>query len=219
MIAAAQQLIFFLFSFTLESAHVALLLINHRRTNPKEIEMNPTAEQLAATNKANLQAVGDLASEAFASIEKLVELNMTACKALLGESLNHAHAVLAAKDGQEVLALQSAFLKPLTEKSTAYAQHIQTILTDSSAEFTKTVEAKTAEAQKAFNDTVETLAKSAPAGTESAVAAFKNALTAGQKAIETSQATAKKAAKDAQASFAAATTQTVEAVKKAAKTA
>lgn len=181
--------------------------------------MNTTAEQFVATNQANVQALEGLTSQAFAGVEKLVELNMTAAKALLAESFSHFKAVLSAKDAQELLALQSGLLTPLAEKSAAYAQHVQSIVADSGAEFTKTVEAKTAEAQKGFNDVLDNLAKNAPAGTESAVAAFKDALTAGQSAVESAQTSAKKAVEEAHSNFKAAATQTVDAVKKATKAA
>jgi len=181
--------------------------------------MNNTAEQLIATNKANLQALQALTTQAFAGIEKLVELNLAASKATLGDSFSHAQAVLGAKDAQELLALQSAVFKPFAEKSAAYVQHVQTIVTGSSAEFTKAVEAKTAEAQKAFSGVVENLAKNAPAGSETALAAFKSALTAGQNAVESAQTSAKKAVETAQSNFTAVATQTVDAVKKATKVA
>lgn len=181
--------------------------------------MNNTAEQFIATNKANVQAFEGLASQAFAGVEKLVELNLTASKALLGESFSHVQAVLGAKDAQALLALQSGMVKPLAEKFAAYGQHVQSIMTDSGAEFTKAVEAKTAEAQKAFSGAVENLAKNAPAGTESAVAAFQSALTAGQTAVESAQTSVKKAVEVAQSNFTAAATQTADAVKKAAKAA
>lgn len=181
--------------------------------------MNTTAEQFIAANKANLQALQGFTSQAFAGVEKLVELNLAASKAALGESFSHVQAVLGAKDAQQLLALQSGLVKPLTEKSAAYVQHVQTIVTGSGAEFTKAVEAKTAEAQKAFDGALENLTKNAPAGSESAVAAFKNALTAGQNAFESAQAQAKKAVETAQSNFTAAATQTADAVKKATKVA
>ena len=82
-------------------------------------------------------------------------------------------------------------------------------------EWRQAVEAKTAEAQKAFDGVLENLTKNAPAGSETAVAAFKSALTAGQNAIETAQAQAKKAVETAQSTFTAAATQAADAVKKA----
>ena len=181
--------------------------------------MNNTAEQFIATNKANLQALQGLTTQAFAGVEKLVELNLAASKATLGDSFSQFQAVLGAKDAQELLALQSGLFKPFAEKSAAYVQHLQTIVTSNGAEFTKAVETKTAEAQKAFSGVVENLAKNAPAGSESAVAAFKSALTAGQNAIESAQTQAKKAVETAQSNFTAATTQAADAVKKATKVA
>jgi phasin family protein len=174
--------------------------------------MNTTAEQFIAANKANLQALQGFTTQAFAGVEKLVELNLAASKAALGESFNHVQAVLGAKDAQQLLALQSGLVKPLTEKSAAYVQHVQTIVSGSGAEFTKAVEAKTAEAQKAFDSVLENLTKNAPAGSETAV-------TSGQNALESAQAQAKKALATAQANFTAAATQTADAVKKATKVA
>jgi len=179
--------------------------------------MNTTAAQFIETNKANLKALESITTQAFAGVEKLVELNLAASKSVVAESMNHVKAVLGAKDAQEVIALNSALVKPLTDKSASYAEQVKTIVTDSSAELTKTVEAKTAEIKKAFSGAVESLAKNAPAGSETAVAAFKNAITAGQNAVETAQVQVKKAVEVAQTNFAAATTQTVDAVKKATK--
>jgi phasin family protein len=181
--------------------------------------MNNTAAQFIESNKANVQALEVLAKEAFAGVEKLVELNMATSKAVLGESFSHAQAVLGAKDAQELMALQAGLLKPAADKSAAYAQHVKTIVTGSSAEFAKTVEAKTAEAKKAFSGVIETMTKNAPAGSETAVAAFKNALTAGQNALESAQTTAKQAVETAQSNFTAAATQAADAVKKATKVA
>ena len=181
--------------------------------------MNATFEQFVATNKASFQALEGFTTKAYAGVEKLVELNLATSKAVLGESFNHVQAVLGAKDGQELLALQSAFIKPLTEKSSAYFQHVQSIATSNSAEFTSAVEAKMAEAQKSFGSVVENLSKNAPAGTESAVAAFKSAFVASQNAVESAQASAKKVVEVAQSNFTAAATQAADAVKKATKAA
>ncbi len=181
--------------------------------------MQNIIEQFSATNKANLQALEGFTTQAFAGVEKLVELNLAASKAMLGESFSNAKAALSAKDAQEFMALQSSLLQPLADKTAAYAQHVQAIVTDSTAELSKALEAKTAETQKAFGGMVENLAKNAPAGTETAVAAFKTALTAGQSAVESAQASAKKAVEAAQSNFTAATKQATDAAKKVAKAA
>ena len=181
--------------------------------------MTNPIETIAATQKANLQAVEGLTNQAYAGVEKLVELNMAASKAALGESFNHMQALMGAKDIKDVVALQTAFFQPMAAKSAAYMQHVQTIATDSNADFTSAMESKLAEAQKSFGVAVEGLAKNAPAGSEAAVAAFKNAVTASQKAIETAQSSMKKANEMAQASFANASQQAMDVAKKAAKAA
>lgn len=180
--------------------------------------MHNTFAQFTTSSKANFGALEGLASQTFAGVEKLVELNLATTKAVMGESFSHIQSVLGAKDAQELLALQSGLLKPLAEKSASYFRHVQTIATSSGADLKKAVEAKMAEAQNTFGDAVENMSKNAPAGSESAVAAFKNAMTAGQNAMETAQASAKKAVEVAQSNFTAVAAQAVDAVTKAAKT-
>ena len=179
--------------------------------------MNKIFDTFAAAQKTNLQAAESLAGQAYAGMEKFVELNMAASKAALGESFSHMQALLGAKDVKDVLALQTEFLKPVAGKSAAYLQHLQTIATEGSSGFTGAVEAKMAEAQKSFGAAVEGLAKNAPAGSEAAVAAFKSAVSASQNAMETAQASMKKANEAAQASFATASKQAMDLAKKATK--
>jgi phasin family protein len=179
--------------------------------------MNNPAEQIIAANKANMDAFEGVFKKAFAGAEKLVELNMAASKAAMSESFSHAKATLSVKTPQEFMTLQTGFFQPMAEKSTAYFQHVQNIATEGSADLTQQVEAKMAEAQKAFGASVDQLVKSAPAGSEAAVAAFQNALSTSQKAVESAQASIKKATEAAQANFAVASKQTTDMVKKAAK--
>ena len=65
--------------------------------------MTLTPEQVIAANKANLSSFYGLSQQAFSGVEKLVELNLTAARASLTESTEHAKAVLSAKDAQELL--------------------------------------------------------------------------------------------------------------------
>jgi phasin family protein len=175
--------------------------------------MNNPAEHIVATTQANLEAIEGALNKSFAGAEKLVELNLAASKSAMGEIFSHLKAAMSAKTPQEFISLQSSFFQPLTEKSTAYFQHVQSIATEGSAEFTQQIEASMADAQKAFGASVDQLVKSAPAGTESAVAAFQSALSNSQKALETAQASIKKATAAAQANFAVATKPGKKAVK------
>lgn len=179
--------------------------------------MEKAAEQIIAAQKANLDAFEGAATKAFSGVEKLVELNMAASKAAMGESFGYVNALLTAKTPQEFMTVQTGFFQPMAEKSASYFQHVQSIATEGSADLVKQMEANMAEVQKSIGASMEQLAKGAPAGSEAAVAAFQTAFSNGQKAVEQTQAAIKKATAAAQANFAAATKQATDMAKKAAK--
>lgn len=157
--------------------------------------MNFSNDQLIATQKSNLEAFTGLAEKAFASFEKVVELNMAASKALLGESLSNVQAMMEVKDAQALIALQTSMVQPMNEKSASYSRHLYDIVSSASADLTQTLEASSAESQKAVTELLETSLKNAPAGSEAAVAVIKSAMTAGTSAVETAQISAKQALK------------------------
>lgn len=176
-----------------------------------------TVEQVMATQKASVDTLLGLTSKAFEGVEKIVELNLTASKAALAETGEHAKALLSVKDAQELLALQSSLLQPLAEKAAAYNRHLYDIASGSSTEFSKTFEAQAADAQKKFMGLVDTAAKNAPAGSESAVAVMKSAVSAANNALESVQKAVKQATEAAEANFNAVAASAVDAAKPAAK--
>ena len=177
--------------------------------------MSLTNEQLLAAHKANIEMLFGLTSKAFEGVEKLVELNLTASRAALSEAANNAQAAFAAKDAQELLALQAGLFQPLAEKAASYSRHLYDIATGTSAEFTKAVEAQTAEAQRNFATLVDTASQNAPAGSENAVAAMKNAVSVASNAFESVQKAVKQASEAAEANFTAAAESASEAAKSA----
>ncbi|CDS53609.1 granule-associated protein [Polaromonas sp. CG9_12] len=156
--------------------------------------MNFNNDQLIATQKSNVEAFAGLSEKAFASFEKLIELNMAASKALMGESIGHLQALTEVKDAQALMTLQSGMVKPMAEKAASYSRHLYDIVSGSSADFTKVFESASAESQKAVTELLETSLKNAPAGSEAAVEVFKSAMNAGNNAVETAQKSAKQAA-------------------------
>jgi phasin family protein len=181
----------------------------------KEPIMNFNAEQFAAANKANLQAAAGLTQTAFAGFERLVELNLAAGKAAVGESFSNAQGLLTAKNPQDLMAAQAALVQPAFEKSVSYGRHVYDIVSGTGAEMAKAVEAKLVEGQEAVQALVENNLKNAPAGSEAAVAMIKNAMEASQNAAETLKKVAKQAADSAEASMKAASGQAEAAVKSA----
>ncbi len=176
-----------------------------------------TAEQIIANNKANIETLFGLTNKAFESVEKLVELNVQATKAALAESANHAQAVMGVKDAQELMALQASLVQPLAEKTAAYSRHLYDIASAASAEFGKTIEGQTAEAQKKFVGLVDSAAKNAPAGSETAVAVMKSAVAAANNAFESMQKAVKQASEMAESNFNTVATTAVNATKTATK--
>ena len=172
-------------------------------------------EQITASHKANLDNLFALSTKAFAGVEKMVELNLTASRATLAESAAHAHAVMGVKDAQEFIALQTSFLQPLAEKSVAYTRHIYDIAQGAGAEFTKGLEGKATEGQTAVQTYIESALKNAPAGSEQAVAFFKQAVTASNTAVESVQKAVKQAADLAESQIQTATETAVKATKTA----
>lgn len=175
------------------------------------------AEQVIATNKANLNNLFSLTNQAFAGVEKLVELNLTAARAAMSESADHAKAVLSVKDAQELLALQAGLIQPLAEKSAAYSRHIYDIASSTSADLSKAMEAKATEGQQAVLGYIDAALKNAPAGSESAVAFFKQAVTASNNAVESVQKAVKQATDLAETNLQAVTDTAVKATKTATK--
>lgn len=173
--------------------------------------MMMTIDQFTASTKANMDIASGLSGKSFAGFEKMVELNMAAAKAIMTESFEHVQTLMAAKDIQQVMALQTSLVAPMAEKAAAYGRHVYGIVIETSAEFTKALEGKAAENQKAFTQVMDTMVKNAPAGTESAVAVLKSALASSQSAIESAQTTAKKALAMAESNVTAVTEQALSA--------
>ncbi|MBK6714613.1 MAG: phasin family protein [Burkholderiales bacterium] len=175
-----------------------------------------TPEQFAAAGKANLEALVLVGQTAFQGVEKLVELNLETTRAAMADAVEHAKALMAAKDAQAVFALQSAFLQPAAEKATAYSRQVYEITSTTQADVAKLVESQFGAAQQKVVALVDTAIKNAPAGTENAAALIKSAMTAANNALESAQQAAKQAVTMAEANFEAVSQSATNAAKAAA---
>ena len=178
-----------------------------------------TQDQFAAASKANLETLFGLTSKAFEGIEKMVELNLQVAKASLSESAENTKAILAAKDAQELMALQASLLQPSAEKAAAYSRHLYDIAAATTAEVTKTAESQFADLQKGLVSVVDGALKTAPAGSENAVTLVKSAISAANNAFESVQKASKQAAEMVEANFNAVASTAVKASQAASKSA
>lgn len=171
-----------------------------------------TPEQFAATNKANIETLLSLTNSAFANVERLAALNLNTARSVLEDSVANTKALMAVKDVQELIALQSALTQPMVEKAVAYARSVYEIASQGQEELSKVLEGQVAEVNKGVAAALDKVAKSAPAGSDVAVAAVKSAIAAANSAYDSFNKAAKQAAEITEANVTAATTATVKAV-------
>ena len=176
--------------------------------------MNLTPEQIAAAQKANLETLSGLTSQALQSIEKLVELNMQIAKQSLSDSMNNAKKALEVKDIQQLLAHQAEAVQPMAEKIMAYSRHLYELAHETQNSCTQSAEKELQAGQKKMNALVEEWVKNAPAGSDAAVQAMKHAIASANDVFETSQKAVKHAVEVAQTNLSTAS----ETVMKAADT-
>jgi phasin family protein len=160
-----------------------------------------TPEQFAAANKANLDALVELARKSFEGVEKLVELNLQAVRAAMGDSAEQAKALMAVKDAQGLATLQADLVQPATDKVTAYGRQVYDIAASTQSEVSKLVESQMATAQEKILALVDSAVKNAPVGSEASLALVKQTVTAANGALENVQKAAKQAVSVAEANF------------------
>ena len=176
-------------------------------------------DQFSAATKANFESqlalITLLTGKAFESVEKLVELNLTAVKSSMEESTTNAKLLLSAKDPQEFVTLSAAQAKPSAEKAMAYGRHVAGIASTAQAEFTRAAEAQIAETTRKVNALVEDVSKNAPAGSENVVAMMKSAISNANAGFEQLSKTTKQAVQTMEANVTTATAQFAQAAEKA----
>jgi phasin family protein len=178
--------------------------------------MYVTPEQIAATNKAGVEALIGFANSQFAAFERWSALNMNATRAAFEDSMNHAKALLGAKDVQEFINVNAAAAQPALEKAIAYSRSVYEVAAQSQTELTKALEAQASELNKNVVTFLDKVSKNAPAGSDVAVAAVKSALAAANSAYDSFTKVAKQATEIAEANFTAVTTAAKETRKKVA---
>src|SRR5688572_19876719 len=110
--------------------------------------MYQTPEQLVAINKANLEVAMKFAGVALQGAERILDLQLKAAKSAFADSVEHAKAIAAVKDLQQLAALKDSMAQPTIEKATAYAKSVYDVSTATQAEFGRLVEEQVSEFNK-----------------------------------------------------------------------
>jgi len=145
-------------------------------------------EQFANAVKANIETqvsfLNTMTASTLATVEKIVELNVSAAKATMEDSTVITKQLLASKDGQEVQALLSALPQSISAKATAYSRHVANIASAAQAELTRATEQQFADAGRKLSALVDQVSKNLPAGSENSVAMAKSAIAAASAGYE-----------------------------------
>lgn len=178
--------------------------------------MFKTNDQFAAANKTAVNSLMTVANTSLASAERLAALNLNTARAVIEDSASAIGALLAAKDPQALIALQTSLAKPAVERALAYSRSVYEILSQSSNGLTQLVEGQAAEMKKSFSAALDQSLKNAPAGSEAVVTAVKSAMAAADSAFDNMTKAAKQATETMEANVASANAATVKLISKAA---
>jgi phasin family protein len=112
-------------------------------------------------------------SSNLATVEKLLELNMSTAKVTIEESAIITRQFITAKDAQEVEALMSALPQSILTKATAYSSHLANIGSASQTELNRAAQQQFADIGLKLSGLIDQASKNMPAGSESSTATAK----------------------------------------------
>lgn len=145
---------------------------------------DPSAEQVAATGKAGIDALNTFAQTQLAALELVSALNFNAGKAVLEDGVNHATALLSVRSARDLLELNAAAAEPGFERALTYSRDMNSVAARARTEFFKLSEAHAVEMNRAVISILDGLSRTAPAGSAATVSAIKSALAASNAVYE-----------------------------------
>ena len=174
------------------------------------------SEQLAALSKSQLDAALKIAELSGENFEKLADVQLKAAKTAYEDAARSLRQIASVKDVTEIAALSSGAAQPAWDKASAYARSVYDVLSAAQREFAGVLEQQVAEFNQNLVLTLDTVIKSAPAGSEGALAGLKATIQSANGVYETLVKAARQVAEVTESSLAVATSQPAPAKKKAA---
>lgn len=150
----------------------------------------PNFEQVAAAQKANAEVVVALMRTSFEGLQRLAELNMAATRELFNNTVTNANTLLAAKDVNDVSALNQQLAKPGVDKMMDYSRKVYDLVAQMQKDVTTVMEAQYSQFQKEATNAISKT-KGAPVGGDVFAAAMKTMLDQTNKAFEGMNAVAR----------------------------
>lgn len=146
--------------------------------------MSTISPDLNTVVKAQVEAAIHAATVAAEGAERFADLQLRTVKETFEDGVKSVKALAAVKEPSELQALSTKLWQPSVDKATTYARELYENLSATQAEITKLIETQVAELNKQAVVALDTVVKSAPAGSEVAVAAFKQAFGTANQAYE-----------------------------------
>ncbi|GAB3552460.1 hypothetical protein GCM10027343_38090 [Noviherbaspirillum agri] len=137
---------------------------------------DPMSMAAKAGMEANLALYTALTSKTLESVEKLINLNISAVKSSLEDSSSQAKQLLSARDPEEFLSVVREQTKPGMSKAVAYGGNLFSIAQGIQSELSHTAEAQMSTVNRKVNELVEQAASNAPVGSEALVAMVRSTL-------------------------------------------
>lgn len=146
--------------------------------------MSTISPDLNTVVKAQVEAAIHAATVAAEGAERFAELQLRTVKETFEDGVKSVKALAAVKEPSELQALSAKLWQPSVDKATTYARELYENLSATQAEIAKLIETQVADLNKQAVVALDTVVKSAPAGSEVAVAAVKQALGTANQAYE-----------------------------------
>jgi phasin family protein len=134
---------------------------------------SPTAK---AGLEAQLALFTTLSQMVIENTEKIIDFNVSAARANLEKSATSTKQLLSSRDPQEGFSLMAARAGENIETAFAYTRQMAGILSATRSEFTKEIDARTAEAKRQMNILVDQMAVKAPASAETSITLMKSVI-------------------------------------------
>ncbi|AKX46663.1 phasin [Thiopseudomonas alkaliphila] len=178
-------------------------------------------EALKKAQNSNLELLQQLSQTMLSSVEQLTQLQLKAMRAATEDTLTNARKLLAVTDAQSLVELQTSLFNPATqaERLAELNRQAYDVINQAQTEIKQLAGKQVTEGVKAAQETVESFAKNAPAGSEPVVQVMKTAFENANTLFENAQQAAQQVADFAESSLATATQAANQATQNAAKAA
>ncbi|MGL5630901.1 MAG: phasin family protein [Azovibrio sp.] len=144
----------------------------------------PKSEQIAATQKANAEAMLALMRSTLDNMEKLANLNLSTMRENLQTGAKNANKILDAKDPQQALAAQSSLTEPGLERTRAYYHNLYELVLNLQKDITNVMESHYKCLSDSASTAIDETSTKMPAGGDVFATAMKSMLQASSQTFD-----------------------------------